>query len=296
MNETDRPLSELVHAYTTGIEAVVDKHAPIQRKSITLRPNAQWYSDELRHAKHARRRAEKVWRRTKLTVHRQLFREQCNAVNKLMISAKKPLFSAKIRDCGKDQKQLCHLMGNTGRVILPTHQSAEQLATIFGDFYIDKVATIRRNINIGNPSDIYETALDDDVMFDGIPLQRFLPATYDEVKRIITHTPNKTCDSDPIPTRLLRQCLDLKMIDPLLSLLLFSKVLEKTIYSQLYACFNDNKLYFENQYGFRQNHSTEYATLELADRIFTQMDKNDVPFSIFLDLSKEFDTIDHSMV
>ena len=53
----------------------------------------------------------------------------------------------KIRDCGKDQKQLfkltSHLMGNTGQVTLPTHESAEQLATIFGDFYIDKVATIR---------------------------------------------------------------------------------------------------------------------------------------------------------
>ena len=99
-------------------------------------------------------------------------------------------------------------MGNTGRVILPTHESAEQLAIIFGDFYFDKVATIRRNINIGKRIDIYETALDDDVMFDGIPLQRFLPATHDEVKRIITHSPNKSCDLDPIPTRLLRQCLD----------------------------------------------------------------------------------------
>ena len=62
--ETDRPLNELVHAYNTGIEAVVDQHAPVERKSITLRPNAQWYSDELRQAKHARRRAEKVWQST----------------------------------------------------------------------------------------------------------------------------------------------------------------------------------------------------------------------------------------
>ena len=64
LNDTDRPLNELVHAYTTEIEAVVDQHAPVERKSITLRPNAQWYSDELRQAKHARRRAEKVWQST----------------------------------------------------------------------------------------------------------------------------------------------------------------------------------------------------------------------------------------
>ena len=207
LNDTDRPLNELVHAYTTGFEAVVDQHAPVQRKSITLRSNAQWYSDELRHVKHAQASRERMAANNQLTVHRQLFKEQCNAVNKLMISAKKTLFSAKIRDCGQDQKQMftltCQMMCNTGQVILPTHESAEQLATIFGDFYIDKVATIRRNINIGNPSDIYETALYNDVMFDGIPLQRFLPATHDEVKRIITNSANKSYDLDPIPTLLI---------------------------------------------------------------------------------------------
>ena len=53
LNDIDRPLNELVHTYNTEIEVVVDQHAPVQRKSITLRPNAQWYSDELRHAKRA---------------------------------------------------------------------------------------------------------------------------------------------------------------------------------------------------------------------------------------------------
>ena len=51
-------------------------------------------------------------------------------------------FPAKIRDSAKDQKQLfkltSRLMGNMGQVILPIHESAEQLTTTFGDFYIDK--------------------------------------------------------------------------------------------------------------------------------------------------------------
>ena len=37
---------------------------------------------------------------------------------------------------------------------------------------------------------------------------------------------------------------------------------------------------------FRPNHSTEQATFELADRITSAMDNNNVPISIFLDLSK----------
>ena len=50
---------------------------------------------------------------------------------------------------------------------------------------------------------------------------------------------------------------------------------------------------FDHQYGFRPKHSTEYAALELIDRIITQLDKDEIPINIYLDLSKAFDTIDH---
>ena len=75
-----------------------------------------------------------------------------------------------------------------------------------------------------------------------------------------------------------------------------SKILEKIIYDQLSCYLNDSKLLFDNQYVFRSMHSTEYAALELIDRIITQMDNNELPINIYLDLSKAFDTIDHSIV
>ena len=49
-----------------------------------------------------------------------------------------------------------------------------------------------------------------------------------------------------------------------------------------------------SQYGFRSGHSTEFAALELIDIITTELDNNEVPFIIFLDLSKAFDTLDHN--
>ena len=54
-------------------------------------------------------------------------------------------------------------------------------------------------------------------------------------------------------------------------------------------------VFFPNQYGFRPNHSTEYAALELIDKIINKMDLNEIPIDIFLDPSKAFDTFDHTI-
>ena len=75
-----------------------------------------------------------------------------------------------------------------------------------------------------------------------------------------------------------------------------SKIFEKVIYQQLYAYFENSKLFFKGQYGFRKGHSTEMASLELVDIILSFMDNGDTPIGIFLDLSKAFDTLNHNIL
>ena len=40
----------------------------------------------------------------------------------------------------------------------------------------------------------------------------------------------------------------------------------------------------------------ELAALELVDRIYKEIDENKIPFSVFLDVSKAFDTLDHDIL
>ena len=49
----------------------------------------------------------------------------------------------------------------------------------------------------------------------------------------------------------------------------------------------------DNQYGFIKEHSTECAALELIDRI---LDNKEISINIFMELSKAFDALDHSIL
>jgi hypothetical protein len=75
-----------------------------------------------------------------------------------------------------------------------------------------------------------------------------------------------------------------------------SKIIERIMHSQIQDYFDKFRLFYESQYGFRPEHSTELAALEVVDQILMQMDKNKVPINIYLDLSKAFDCLDHKIL
>ena len=75
-----------------------------------------------------------------------------------------------------------------------------------------------------------------------------------------------------------------------------SKIIERILHSQLYAYFNENNLIAEQQYGFRSHQSTELAALKLSDTIMCELDRSLIPFVIFLDLSKAYDTLNYKIL
>ena len=70
-----------------------------------------------------------------------------------------------------------------------------------------------------------------------------------------------------------------------------SEIFERVIYDQMYLYFNNNNLLADEQFGFHKNHSTEYAAIKLVDHISNEMESRKTPVTLFIDLSKAFDTL-----
>lgn len=213
LNNIDGTAEHLLECYTGGITELVDRHAPLCHKTITLRPNAPWYDDKLRDAKQKRRRLERKWQKHRIEVHHQIYREQCRAVSKLLVETRRRYYQNKIAESGSDQKAIYtvvrHLLGQSTSVTLPDYESPQDLANQFSAFFTDKIVNIRQSFSTEPNTLPTETLHTENETVENIThLSEFTQASEDEIRKIISSSSSKSCELDPLPTWLLKDCLE----------------------------------------------------------------------------------------
>ena len=58
----------------------------------------------------------------------------------------------------------------------------------------------------------------------------------------------------------------------------------------------EKNLFYKRQFGFRKNHSTNHALIEITENIRKALDKGRVACGVFVDLQKAFDTVNHEIL
>jgi hypothetical protein len=201
-----------VAMYNETLTSVLDKHAPLCQRTVSGRKFNPWFSgiaEKFGKLKRERRQAERRWLKSKLTVHKQIFESAKHKITALVEHAKTAFFSAQIV-ASKTCKDLFHnlnsMLGKQTVSPLPTTHESDSLPVMFLDYFNDKIQVIRNNFP---QPDIEQTSHYQ--QYSGSLLEAFTPVSEQIVLEIIKNTTPKSCELDPLPTKLLYENLDVML-------------------------------------------------------------------------------------
>ena len=150
-SESADPLS----VYNTCLRQALDHHAPLVTRTVTDCTSAPWMTLEVKQAKVERRIAERKWRQSGLTVHRDIYAKQRNVESNLISKAKKYYICEKNIDCDSSRElfRLCNqMMGIFIGTVLPSNIPPESLPYKFSDFFfVSKIELIRSSLDPDRP-------------------------------------------------------------------------------------------------------------------------------------------------
>ena len=75
-----------------------------------------------------------------------------------------------------------------------------------------------------------------------------------------------------------------------------TKYLKKILCKLLTNFLQCNNVLFKYQFGFRKLYSTTLALIEFTDKVRSLVDEGNYVISIFVDITKAFDTVDHEIL
>ena len=85
-------------------------------------------------------------------------------------------------------------------------------------------------------------------------------------------------------------------IRPIFVLPITSLILERHVNFHLKAYLELDSLFYFRQSGFREHHSCQTALIKIINDWLSAINENKIAGSLFLDFSKAFDMVDHSLL
>ncbi len=333
----DGSVEDLVTSYNTSLVTALDKHAPLLEHVITIRHNIAWQTEDFKDEKRERRRLENRWRETRLETDRERFQEQRQKVKALRDAGMSEFYTTLVDQNKDDPKGMYRvidsLLHRKKSLPLPPHESASDLAEEFSAFFLGKIEKI--HLELTDHHGEMSQEIEEICMYDSV-MDRFDLVTEEDVKKVISQSRTTSCELDPVPTWILKLCMDeilplitaivnaslessnmptsmkIAMIKPLLkkvilelilrnyrpvsNLPFISKVIERVVAAQVKKHVGQNNLACVFQSAYREGHSTETALLRVQNDILSAIDSQKVVILVLLDLSAAFDTISHEIL
>ena len=325
--------SELLNIYNETVSTEFNNHAPLKTKTLTTSAESPpWLDSEYKSNRAVRRRLERKWKKSGLTVDKKQYVKHRELCSKMSNDKRSAYYHDLIDKKRGDQRALFNIVNNVldknkSRGVLPKHDNPVELANTFNQFYLNKVQQLRGKIPLSK-----NDTSQNDVIFNGTKLGCFRPTTVHELRKILKESGIKTSFNDILPANILKQVIEellphlcelvnkslktgsvegikesivvpllkkngldpdvLKNYRPVADLIFLSKLTERVVAIRCNEHMSLNNLHCKYEHGYKKHHSTETLLLRLVNDTLRGLDNNNAIILLLIDLSAAFDTVD----
>ena len=337
MDMKDKSVHEKAIVYDRILRDILDSHAPVVKKIIKIKKGSPWYNHELKELKREKRRKEDKWLRSGKECDHRKFKEVRLEYIRSCNTAKTKYYTNEVLKCEGDQKKIYRLISNLtdGENIMPYPDcdSESELCENFNKFFVEKIDKIMCDIDNTIKTENLTNLVDYEAECDSSCLEfsNFKSLTTEEVGKLIIKSKTTSCNLDPIPTDLVKKCMDVllnpisdivnsslqegsfpdswkcavvtplikkkgmdlayKSYRPVSNLPFLSKVIEKAGLNQYVDHVECINKFSTQNSAYKKHHSTETLLLKIHSDLMNNMDKQKVTLLVLLDLSAAFDTV-----
>ena len=298
-----------------------------------------WFTDRIKEEIRIRCMKECMWKNNPTEYNLNAFYQQRRHVASIIKQVQRSYYISKLQENRTNFKEIFtitnKLLGRIDSSPLPPYENPDSLAQEFSDYFQDKINTIMLQLNPTTDCPIDNRYIEMGFLTQH-RLDEFNEVREEEVLKLLTTAPAKSCDLDPLPSRLLvKHCLEVvpvitqivnaslthgefssqlktALVHPLLkkpgtdcifrnyrpisNLSFLSKLIERIVCNQITYYTGTTGMAEKFKSAYRAFHLTETALIKVKDDILRSIDNQKITYLILLDLSAAFDTVSHHLL
>ena len=207
-------VNDLVQHFNDKLKHALDIVAPLKTKRRNGSKAPPWLNEQTRSLKRECRRAERVWRKSGLSVHKLILKNSTVTYNRVRSLARQAYFSGIINENKRNPRilfstidRLLNPPQSYRQTLPPSEASCNDFASFFDNKIINIRAEILSNI-VSTGTQSSNIAGSNNIVHSRGTLNYFYPVNTEELSKIITQMSSSSCSLDPVPTPFLKDVLD----------------------------------------------------------------------------------------